>query len=178
MSQTVELHWTVKSVSPEGLAELTQTIDRVRPESRARARPAPFEFDSAVEGPPKTPARSPRNWIPLLKALVGAEFAFKMNSKGELSDITIPDRLMESIRQANPGGGESRLLGRGDEELDLPVHALAARATTQRGRQALVSANHRASADAGHHGHGKDLYLHRPRNHGIAAAKRSAWKPM
>ncbi len=29
MSQVVDLHWTVKSVSPEGVAEMGQVVDRV-----------------------------------------------------------------------------------------------------------------------------------------------------
>ena len=38
----------------------------------------------------------------MLKALVGAEFSFKMNGRGQLTDIKVPQKLLESLRQAGP----------------------------------------------------------------------------
>ena len=33
---------------------------------------------------------------------MGAEFTFKMNARGELTDIKVPRKLLESLRQASP----------------------------------------------------------------------------
>jgi len=105
MSQVVDLHWTVKGVSPEGVAELTQVVDRVRTRIEGAGQPSAFDFDSdAKQPPPEGPIAA--QLVPLLKTLVGAEFTFKMNGRGELTDIKIPEKLMESVRQANPGGGD------------------------------------------------------------------------
>ena len=59
-----------------------------------------FEYDSQAARPPKGP--SPTLLGPLLKTLVGAEFTLKMNARGELSDIKVPPKLVESLRQASP----------------------------------------------------------------------------
>ena len=38
----------------------------------------------------------------MLKVLVGAEFTFKMSGRGELSEIKVPQKLVDSLRQAGP----------------------------------------------------------------------------
>ncbi|APW61242.1 DUF6263 family protein [Paludisphaera borealis] len=104
MSQVLNLHWTVKSVSADGVAEVAQAVDRVQIRIEGAAQPSAFQFDSDAKlPPPEGPIAA--QLVPLLKALVGAEFTFKLNGRGELSDIKVPEKLMESVRQANPGGG-------------------------------------------------------------------------
>jgi hypothetical protein len=98
LSQTVDFHWDVKSVSDE-TAELTQTIDRVRTRIEAPGAGV-FEFDSNAEKAAEGPFAELLS--PLLKALVGAEFSFKMNSRGELSEIKVSPKLLDSLRQAGP----------------------------------------------------------------------------
>jgi hypothetical protein len=116
MSQTLNLHWTVKSVSADGVAELAQAVDRVQVRIEGGGQPSAFEFDSdAKQPPPEGPIAA--QLLPLLKALVGAEFTFKMNGRGELSDIKIPEKLMESVRQANPGGGNTMFSDEGMKNL-------------------------------------------------------------
>jgi len=95
---TVNLHWSVKSVSSDGLAELSQTIDRVR--TKVEAPGSSFEFDSDSGKVPEGPIAD--QLVPLLKAIVAAEFTFKMNGRGELSDIKVPQKLLDALRQAGP----------------------------------------------------------------------------
>jgi Family of unknown function (DUF6263) len=116
MSQAVDLHWTVKSVSPEGGAEMIQTIDRVRVRMEAAGQASAFEFDSDAKQAPQDGLIADQ-LVPLLKALVGAEFTFKMNVRGEMSDVKIPEKLMEMVRQANPGGGNSAFTDEGLKNL-------------------------------------------------------------
>ncbi len=106
MSQIVDLHWTVRSVSADGAADLTQTVDRIRTRIEGAGQPSAFEFDSDSKQPP---ADGPiaAQLVPLLKTLVGAEFTYKMSAMGELTDVKVPDTLMESVRQANSGGGKT-----------------------------------------------------------------------
>jgi len=98
LNQTVDLHWSVKSVSSEGVAEMSQTIDRVR--MKVDGPGGSFEYDSQAGKAPEGPVANALG--PLLKALVGAEFTLKMNARGELSDVKVPPTLVESLRQANP----------------------------------------------------------------------------
>ncbi len=100
LSQTVDMHWSVKNVGSDGAAEMSQTIDRVR--TKVEAPNNNFEFDS--QDAKENQGQIAAMLTPMLKALVGAEFSFKMNGRGELSDIKVPPKLLESLRQAGPGG--------------------------------------------------------------------------
>ena len=98
LNQTVDLHWSVKNVASDGVAELSQTIDRVR--TKVEGPGNSFEFDSQAGKDPEGQIAS--LLTPMLKALVGAEFTFKMNGRGELSEIKVPQKLLDSLRQAGP----------------------------------------------------------------------------
>jgi len=98
LNQTVDLHWSVKNVASDGVAELSQTIDRVR--TKVEVPGSSFEFDSQAGKDPEGQIAS--LMIPMLKALVGAEFTFKMNGRGELSEIKVPQKLLDALRQAGP----------------------------------------------------------------------------
>ena len=51
LNQTVDLHWSVKTVGSDGVADLSQTIDRVR--TKIDAPGNSFEFDSQVGQRPR-----------------------------------------------------------------------------------------------------------------------------
>jgi hypothetical protein len=105
LSQTVDLHWSVKSVLPDGVADLSQTIDRVR--TKIQGPGQAFEFDSDSGKAPEGPAAQVLG--PMLKSLVGAEFSFRMNGRGELSEIKVPQKLLESLRQSGPVAAASSM---------------------------------------------------------------------
>ena len=90
LTLTLDLTWKVKEVDPRGLATLTQTIDRMR--TTATMPFGKFSFDSKENGDASSPAG------PIFKMLIGAEFTFKMNPKGELSDIQLSEKLLNSLR--------------------------------------------------------------------------------
>jgi hypothetical protein len=98
LKQTVDLHWSVKNVASDGVAELSQTIDRVR--TKVEGPGNSFDYDS--QGGKEPEGQIASLLTPLLKALVGAEFTFKMSGRGELSDIKVPQKLLDSLRQAGP----------------------------------------------------------------------------
>ena len=100
LTLTMDLTWAVKDVDPQGMATVTQTIDRIR--TTATMPYGKFAMDSK-DGDAAGPA------APLFKLLVGAEFTFKMNPQGELSDIKLSDKLLASIRGDNdPAGGQGQ----------------------------------------------------------------------
>ncbi len=98
LNQTVDMHWSVKNVASDGVAELSQTIDRIR--TKVEGPGSSFEFDSQTGKEPEGQIAS--MLTPMLKALVGAEFTFKMSGRGELSEIKVPQKLIDSLRQAGP----------------------------------------------------------------------------
>jgi hypothetical protein len=101
LTQTIDMSWAVKSVAPDETAEMTQTIDRVR--TKIESAFGAFEYDSQAEKAPEGPIAA--SLVPLLKALVGAQFAFKISPQGELTDIRVPEQVTKALREAGPAGG-------------------------------------------------------------------------
>jgi hypothetical protein len=103
---TTNLSWTVKSLSPNGEAEITLRFDRVR--MRIEQPPlVPLEFDSS---PNKL--EIPDEFEPIerqLKATAGAELTFKLRPTGEVDDLKVPEQTMKKLRDGLPKdapGGE------------------------------------------------------------------------
>lgn len=97
VNQTIEMTWAVKSVSPEGIADMAQTIDRLK--TRVESPFGAFEYDSQDEKKPEGPIAA--QVVPMVKTLVGATFRFKMSPRGELSDVQVPDSLIKSLKEAS-----------------------------------------------------------------------------
>ncbi len=101
LTLTLDLTWTVKEVDPQGMARLTQTIDRIR--TTATLPFGKFSFDSKEGGDATGPAG------PLFKMLVGSEFVFKMNPKGEISDIQLSEQLLANLKgDKEPAGAQGQ----------------------------------------------------------------------
>lgn len=101
MSQTIDMEWVVKEVGSDGLASLTQTVTRIRTNIESAA--GAFAFDSKDTKDPEGLVAA--GLIPLLRSLVGAEFSFKMNTQGEMSDVQVPPKVLEAIKKAGASGG-------------------------------------------------------------------------
>lgn len=99
-SFTVDLTRTVKSVADDGSAEMTQRFDRVR--MNYDAGPIKVNYDSAKEPDPAT-----AQLVAALKAMVGAEFSFKMSARGEMSDVRVPESVSKAFREAGSRGGSA-----------------------------------------------------------------------
>ena len=98
---TTNLTWKVREVDTQGLATLTQTIERIR--TTATLPFGKFSFDSKEGGDASGPAG------PLFKMLIGAEFQFKMNSRGEMSDIQLAEKLLSTLRgDKEPAGAQGQ----------------------------------------------------------------------
>ncbi len=97
LTLTMDLTWTVKEVDPQGQATLTQTIDRIK--TTATTPFGKFSIDSKESVDAAGPAG------PLFKMLIGAEFTFKMNPQGELSEIKLSEKLLSTLRGENEPAG-------------------------------------------------------------------------
>ncbi|WP_406697572.1 DUF6263 family protein [Singulisphaera sp. Ch08] len=103
MSQVIDMEWVVKEVGTDGLASLTQKVTRVR--TKIESAFGVFEFDSQEAKDPEGPIAA--GLVPLLRGLVGAEFSFKMNAQGEMSDVKVPEKMLESIKKSGSLGGNA-----------------------------------------------------------------------
>lgn len=95
VTMITNMSWVVKSVDAEGKAELTQTIDRVR--IKIESALGTFQIDSKESKSPLNPLE------PYFKALIGTPFPFKMDAQGALSDVKVPESVIQSLREL--GGG-------------------------------------------------------------------------
>lgn len=103
MSQTIDMEWVVKEIGDDGLTHLTQKVTRIR--TKIESAFGPFEFDSKEAKDPEGAVAA--GLVPLLRALVGAEFSFKMNEQGEMSDVKVPEKVLESIKKSGSLGGNA-----------------------------------------------------------------------
>jgi hypothetical protein len=91
--------WTVTDVGPDGRAKMAQTLDRVRyvqdgPQGKS-------QFDSGKAEEPTDPFA--KAVVPLYKAMVGAEFKVTTSPQGEVSDVQVPQRVVDALKSM-PGG--------------------------------------------------------------------------
>jgi len=96
LTQTIDLSWVVKDVAADGTADASWTIDRMR--TRIESAIGAFAYDSKDEKVPEGPVAAAL--VPTLKVLVGAQFPFKINPQGELSDVQIPEKVAQVLRDA------------------------------------------------------------------------------
>jgi hypothetical protein len=96
LTQTIDLSWVVKDVAADGTADVSWTIDRMR--TRIESAIGAFAYDSKDEKVPEGPVATAL--VPTLKALVGTPFPFKVNPQGELSDVQVPEKVTQVLRDA------------------------------------------------------------------------------
>lgn len=135
LTQIIDTTWEVKSVGSDGAADMTQSIDRIR--TKIESAFATFEYDSMDGKEPEGPIAA--GMVPMLKALLGAKFRYKITPQGELSDVKVPDGLIDKLKQASPGGaGGGMFSEKGlenmitESSLELPKEDLAKGATWTR----------------------------------------------
>ena len=101
MSQVSEMTWKVKTVKPDGSAEMTQVIDRIK--VKVEGPGGNFEIDSnqkadaAGDGPMAAMNK-------MIEGIVGTPIDLVMSARGELISIKVPDKFMEAMKTAGPGG--------------------------------------------------------------------------
>ncbi|MCC6491400.1 MAG: hypothetical protein IT424_00075 [Pirellulales bacterium] len=98
---TIDSSWTVKQVNSDGSALLNQRIDRMRIKS-ATGDGQQAEIDSQALDNPQGPAAM---LTPLLKAITSSPFSVAMTPRGEISDVDVPDDLVEALKN-QPGAAQ------------------------------------------------------------------------
>jgi len=96
VEQISDVRWNVKAVSPEGLAQMTQTIDRVQVTMDTPGQPQ-FKFDSDAKDAPQE-GQLAAQLAPMFKALAGFECSLTMDSRGRIDNIKIPKETIDALR--------------------------------------------------------------------------------
>jgi hypothetical protein len=102
-SHTINLSWTVKSVSATADSEIALKFDRIR--MRIEQPPfVPLQFDSSpnnLEIPDEFESAERQ-----IKALAGAEFSFELRPTGAVDHLKIPEQTLKNLREgAGPEAG-------------------------------------------------------------------------
>jgi hypothetical protein len=101
LTQTVDMTWEVKAVDKDGVADMIQTIDRVKLSMTAPQPIGNFELDTAKADNPPGPLAPTIN---LFRSMSGSPFESRITPRGELRDIKIPPKVVEAFKSAGPGG--------------------------------------------------------------------------
>lgn len=99
MTQTVDLSWNVVSVE-SGKAKMKQRFDRIR--FSMNGPMGKTEYDSK-DGKAPDDAFG-QMIVPVFQALAGAELTLTMDDRGRVSDVKVPEKVTEAIKNM-PGGG-------------------------------------------------------------------------
>jgi hypothetical protein len=104
MTQDIETTWEVQDVDSSGAAVMDQTIERIVFAMTGPGGEIKIDTkkDEKVEGPAASVA-------PLFKALAGNPCRLKMSARGEVSDVSIPAKLVEALKNAGPAAANNPL---------------------------------------------------------------------
>ncbi len=94
-SSTMEADWEVTEVDDQGVATMTQTVDRIRMKLQG-AQGVMMEYDSESDEKPEGMAAM---MIPMLEAMVGKPCATKLDAQGNVLEMELPQGLAESVTQ-------------------------------------------------------------------------------
>jgi len=108
MTQTIDTQWKIRSVNEEGVADMSQTITRVQ--MTLKGPGIAYDVDTDAK---EIPDGLGKPIAETLKSLVNNSFQLKMNTLGEVIDVTVPEEMANAI-QAAPGG--EQLAGTFSEE--------------------------------------------------------------
>jgi hypothetical protein len=95
--QTVDVTWQIKDVNADGVAQISQSIDRVQMKIDAPGQTA--QYDTASDEPPQGMATM---LAPSLKALTAGPTEMTMTPRGTVTDIKIDPEVVKAMRSV-PG---------------------------------------------------------------------------
>jgi hypothetical protein len=109
MKQTMEMKWKVEALDENGVATVTQKIDRMQMDITAPGQDT-VHYDSASD---ETPQGFAAMLAPMLIALTSEKFTVTMLPNGEITSVDIPKSFLEAISR---GPGAAMMGGFATEE--------------------------------------------------------------
>jgi hypothetical protein len=98
--QVMEMSWEIKSVDAEGVASVTQTIDRLRMKMES-PEGVMIDYDSDANG---ETAGISKVMVPFFEAMVNKPTSLKMDPRGHVSDVQVPQAMIDAANKV-PGMG-------------------------------------------------------------------------
>ena len=105
-TERLDLGWHVATMSTEGNARVTQTLERFRFQAESSA--FTYRFDSQEGRIPGGPLGEKLGV--LHKALVGAELSMTISPRGEIDAVKLSDKLLGSIKRAHAAIAPGQIL--------------------------------------------------------------------
>jgi hypothetical protein len=101
LSQVSEVTWKVEAVKPDGSAEIAQILNRMR--MKMEGPTGNFELDSNQKG--DAAGAGPAEALnKMMQGIVGVPIRFVMSARGEVISVKVPEKVMEALKTAGPGG--------------------------------------------------------------------------
>jgi hypothetical protein len=97
MNQQISMSWRVLEVDQAGKARISQKIDSIRMIMEAPPPLGKVQYDSKDGKEPEGPIGKMLG--PVFNALAGAEFTVSMDARGEISDVKLPEKLVETLKK-------------------------------------------------------------------------------
>src|SRR5262249_45871156 len=97
MNQAMDMIWNIKSVDNDGKAQIAVKFGRFKFNMDMPGL-GKIEYDSKDGKEPGGPVGQMIG--PVFKALAEAEFTLNMNSRGEVSDVKIPEKVLKALKAA------------------------------------------------------------------------------
>jgi Family of unknown function (DUF6263) len=107
MKQHMDMSWRVVEVDKDGKARIDQKIERIRMTMDGPGPIGKMEYDSKDGKEPEGPIGKVLG--PVFNALAGSNLSVTMDSRGEISDVKLPEKLSEALKKlagAGPGLGD------------------------------------------------------------------------
>lgn len=92
-----ELTWRIEAVADDGVAQVQQTLSRLRMKLTAGTDAGTVEYDSAAPEPPRGPGR---DLAQTAKPLVGLQVQLRMTNRGEILEARLTDASLAAVRSA------------------------------------------------------------------------------
>lgn len=96
-AQVVDIRWDINTVDSDGVASMTQTIEKIK--MKVETPQGAIEYDTSSS---KAPEGLAEILGPLFKAMVKQPMTYKMSSAGKVSDVKLPAEMVEGLKKV-PG---------------------------------------------------------------------------
>lgn len=120
--QQVDFRWIVVKVD-DSIADMTLIVDRIRLRLDCEGSPPAFEFDTASD-PARKQGPFAERLAALLHGLAGAKIDFRMDARGEILDVKIPEPARSLIHQAGQTAAAAAISEEGVRNLIVQAHPL------------------------------------------------------
>jgi hypothetical protein len=97
-NQETDMTWKVTDVDASGNAEMDQTMDRIVLTVSGPGGETKFDTKTKPAAEEPAPAK-------LLRGLVGSPIHMKMSTRGDITNVVVPPKIVDVFKNLNPTGG-------------------------------------------------------------------------